>query len=91
MSCNCKSDIEARLLERFRSTEAQATGHTIELQGYALLLGGARMDVRGYMPVEASARHTTKSGTVRVKKQKQNMLFSYCPFCGVPVKDEDQE
>lgn len=83
--CNCKSDIEARLLERFKGTAAEATDHGVVLQGYGLVIVENRMESRPYMPFKASARYPLKNGGSKVKTSSQNMMFNYCPFCGKSV------
>ena len=83
MTCNCKSDIEKKLLENFKSSAPEAAGHDVELSGYGFVLGEGSMMFRGYMPYKASAEYQLKKGGVRNKKIEGSMFFSYCPFCGV--------
>lgn len=82
MNCNCKSTVEAQLLERFKAAEPNASEHRVSLHGYGLAIVNNTLELRGCMEVKASAKHSTKTGTTRVKKQTQIMGFSYCPFCG---------
>lgn len=83
--CNCKSDIEARLLERFKTTSPEATDHGVTLQGYALVIVDNRMGSRPYMPFKTTASYPLKKGGSKVKVVSQNMMFNYCPFCGKSV------
>ena len=80
--CDCKKDIEAKLLERFVEQTPAAEGHKVKLQGYGLIFGAAASE-RAYMPIEATASHLLKKGGMKSKTTKQNMFFNFCPFCGV--------
>lgn len=79
--CDCRKDIETRLLERF-AEQNQGTDHRVELGGYAFVIDGNLMKEKGCMPIEGSYLHTFKNGNVKRKKVSQSMCFNYCPFCG---------
>lgn len=85
MSCNCKSEIEAKLLDRFKQQAPDATDHKVRLTGYTLLLGET-ITAAPYMEFEATANHPLKKGGFKEKRERQNMIFNYCPFCGASVK-----
>lgn len=92
MTCNCKSEIEAKFLEKVKTDLPESTNHGLEMTGYTLLIEDNTMKLRGFMPVEI--KHTVKNkktGLDRVKKDKTSVLFTYCPFCGVPYKEEKGE
>ena len=92
MTCNCKSEISEKFLERVKSERPDSTNHNLEMTAYTFLLEGNRMTLRGFMPV--SIEHTVKNkktGLERVKKEKTSVLFTYCPFCGVPYKEVQGE
>ena len=40
MNCNCKSELEAKILERFKKHAPDATDHRAHLKGYAIALIG---------------------------------------------------
>ncbi len=87
--CECKTELQAKLLERFAASAPQATNHGATLQGYAFALVGDGMVTMGYLPVELSAEYPLKTGGKKLKKTTQNMFFTFCPFCGeryVPVE-----
>lgn len=79
--CTCRKDIEQKLTERFISLAPEATDHKVTLSGYALILGSA-LESKAYMPMELTATFPLKKGGTKSKVQKQNMVFSFCPFCG---------
>lgn len=84
--CNCKKDIEAKLLERFKSQTPEAADHETELAGYAIVFGES-VDLVPFMPIHMEASYPVKkTGGWKTKKTSQNMMFSYCPFCGSSLK-----
>jgi len=74
--CGCKADIEAKLLANFKKASPEATSHSVELLGYGFVVDGK------FMPYEAKADYRTKAGSLKTKKLKGIMVFSFCPFCG---------
>ena len=83
MKCDCKTKIEAELLEKFKAKLPDAEDHSVELQGYGFAIVGSTMELRGYLPIAGGANHKPKTGAVwKWKKHKGMMAFSYCPFCG---------
>lgn len=82
MTCTCKTDIQEKLLARLKEQSPEATGHQTELKGYALLLG-EKLQQKGCMTIEAVADFPLKKGGLKSKKKTQNMIFNFCPFCGV--------
>lgn len=82
VKCDCKSRIEEKLLARFKEQSPEATGHEVELKGYGFFLGNS-VTIKGVMPIEAKADFPIKKGGIKSKTSKQNMAFSYCPFCGI--------
>jgi hypothetical protein len=80
--CDCRKDLESRLLERFIE-QKPGTEHKAQLSGYGFVFSADNtMTMRGCMPAEMSYMHTLKNGKVKLKKLVQNMLFTFCPFCG---------
>lgn len=84
MNCQCKKDIEARLLEGFKEENPSRENHTVELKGYALVFGKT-VELKPFMSIETTYAVTSKNGNVRIKKGEQKMLFSHCPFCGTAI------
>ena len=84
LTCNCREEIEAKLQERFKATTPDATDHSVSLDGYGFGITKDNSFVtNGLMPYRAEATHTLKSGATKRKTVKGNMVFTYCPFCGV--------
>jgi len=82
MTCTCRKDITEKLLERFKGQSPEAARHSLSLTGYTLVIG-EQLEEKGYMVIEASADYPLKKGGSKEKKIKQNMVFTFCPFCGV--------
>lgn len=80
--CDCKEKTEAGLQEEAIRRFPDATDHKAALMGYAIIFGNP-CTVRGYMPIEFTAKHPLKKGGYKDKTTKMNMQFTFCPFCGV--------
>lgn len=90
MSCNCRDDIEKKLLDRFKAQQLDATEHLVTLAGYTFVIVDGDMVETGYMPFALEAVYSLKNGKTKRKTSRHNMIFSYCPFCGerYPLKQE---
>jgi hypothetical protein len=90
MTCDCKSQAEASLLERFKEQEPQASDHSAYLQGYPLFFGG-RVKQKGAMDAKLTARFPTKTGGTKEKGRTVVVVFTYCPFCGKEYEPKAEE
>lgn len=93
MTCDCKSTLTEKLLERAKEQLPDSRNLEVELTGYTFVFGDDNsLALRGFMPVEV--KHTVtvkKTGLDRVKKDKTSLIFTYCPFCGVKYKPDEPE
>jgi hypothetical protein len=80
--CDCRTRIEEKLLAKFKEQAPEATDHSVKLTGYAFILGETVTE-KGCMPIDQSAKYPLKKGGMKEKKTKINMMFTYCPYCGV--------
>lgn len=81
--CDCREDIEAKLLARFIEQNPEARAHEARLNGYAMVFAdGGAMKERGRMEIETTAVFPLKKGGEKAKTTKGSMIFGYCPFCG---------
>lgn len=86
-SCKCKTDIEAKLTERFTVNKPEATDHSVELQGYGFAVVGNTMEVKPFMNYKAIAAFPHKRGSGETYRSKTGMMsFSFCPFCGLKLE-----
>lgn len=80
--CDCKKQIEAKLLEHFKANTPEAADHEIELEGYGLSLVDNKMTLRPFAPYKARALFPLKKGGAKRKVSTGFMGFSFCPYCG---------
>lgn len=86
MTCNCKTEIESTLTERFKQQTPEAKDHRVVLHGFGLGIQNNTMVLRGYMEAKAFALFPKKDGGTRAKTTTSMMVFSYCPFCGAKAE-----
>ena len=79
--CKCRTDVEEGLLARYKEKHPEAKDHSARLKGYTMILG-EQITEKGFMLIEFKAVYPLKKGGEKEKTLKQNMIFSYCPFCG---------
>ncbi len=80
--CECRSDIEQRITDRYATRMPESREVDATLMGYAITFGDD-LRVRAYMPVEIHHTATVKkTGVEKRKIEKVSMFFTYCPFCG---------
>ena len=89
--CDCKQDIEKKLVERFKNIAPEAKEHGGELAGYGLVIVGNELQAKPYMAFKGSALYPVKkTGDWKIKKVENNMFFSFCPFCGISLSAEKE-
>ena len=79
--CDCKRNVEAKLLARAKEIYPDATEHEVKLTGYAFIFGKT-VELKGCMSFEHSAEFPLKKGGLKRKTEKTNMMFTFCPWCG---------
>lgn len=85
MSCNCKTELEAKLTERFKAASPDSRDHKVTLEGYCLGFRENTMFLQPYMSYSEFAFTPMKKGGEKPKKSIGNMIFTFCPFCGVKL------
>ena len=90
MACNCQTELQAELLERFKQVKPEAQNHRAEIQGYAFIFGKT-VTMKLATPVHFTGKYLVKkTGLLKEKTFKENLIFTYCPFCGVPYNEPEQ-
>lgn len=91
--CKCRQNIEVRLLDRLKEQKPGVKDHGAKLMGYAMGIVGSTMVSKPYMGLEISYQSELKKrpGEYRSKKEKLNMYFNFCPFCGVNLQDKEDQ
>jgi hypothetical protein len=91
MNCDCKKRIEARLLERFRAEHPNGQDHSASLDGYGFALtDDNKMVMRGGSPIVLHTSLPTKTISMKPKKIRETMLWTFCPFCGTKATGGQQ-
>jgi len=86
--CECRADIEARMKTRFIEQTPKGRDHSVSLKGYAFVIVDSGVKMIPCMPYETYALMPLAKGGEKPKKTTGNMMFNFCPFCGVKV-DKD--
>ena len=85
--CNCINEIECGLLKSVVSQYPEGKRHAAIPGGQALKIGrdGEPSYWVGFAPIEGSVELPLRKNpdTLKVKKLKLKMYFTYCPYCGV--------
>ena len=90
--CNCKQEIEAKLLSRFIESAPEAKSHCAKLEGYTLVLEGNTLATKGFMDIALTAAYPVKkTGEFKEKKRKELLTFNFCPFCGQEYSEEEKD
>jgi len=87
MSCDCQNEIASKIADSQQEQHPDWSEIKVTLLGYALTFG-SNLSSRGFMPLSIEAERPLKKGGSRLKKEKTNLFFTYCPFCGVKVNDD---
>jgi len=80
--CNCHDEIEKKVNEQFAVQNPDVSNPKTSLGGYALLFT-EKDSFRPSLPLTTEGTVKYKNGNSKVKKFKQSMIATYCPFCGV--------
>ena len=87
MTCNCKTDIEAKLAQRHAEQTPEDTDHKAMLKGYGIVFG-PQAGLRPYAEVELTRQKVVKrTGEKKLTKSILNMFFTHCPYCGKSLAD----
>jgi len=83
--CDCKKEMEAKLLETVQAQRPEAQQLKVELDGYGFMLTGNELSHRPVMPIKIEYMHILKNGNVKKKKETISFALKHCPFCGEEV------
>jgi len=88
--CNCRTEITEELIDRFKKNAPTAQDISIEINGYALIFGDT-LSSKPFLPIEGTYKLPNKNGELKAKKLKDYLVASFCPFCGVSLKEKPAE
>jgi|LULJ01.1.fsa_nt_gb hypothetical protein len=91
MTCNCKTEIEAKVVERLKEEYPEGRDHTATMDNNYAFLFSMNDEMNsvlhvGYIAFKNTVTTTTKKGVERTAKPQLNIHFTYCPFCGERYK-----
>ena len=87
--CNCKEELEAKHLAKFKQDFPEMTNHFVELEGYTFIFS-PKAYTAACLQVTREADWTFKNGGFRKVKKSIRMIFTYCPFCGKEYAPNDK-
>ena len=85
MTCTCKADIEAKLLEGLKKNTPTGSDHDVRFTNYGMVIRDNALVVRPYANVDIRVILPKRSGGYRPKRRTECVFFKFCPHCGVPV------
>ncbi len=78
------------MFEKFKKDEKYIEGLEVELGGYGFFFGdNNELEHRPTQPVLVKYIHTFKNKNKKAKKEEISLAVSYCPHCGIKVKDDE--
>lgn len=88
--CECRRVAEEKLLSKLRENHPNATNHKVILMCYGIVFDkSGQVQEKPFMPSAASYSRQQKNGKIREVKGTYNIFFSYCPFCGKSLTDDE--
>lgn len=81
--CNCKTELEAKMLARAKEVLPESTDHNVEIDGYVFGLTNNNGVVQR-QALTVVIKHTCKlkNGSIKQKVEKQKIMATFCMFCG---------
>ncbi len=79
--CKCIDQLEQRLIKRFSEQGGTYIEGSMEFNPMAITFG-APDGMRPFLECKFQEEYSTKKGEVKYRKHTNNIMFTYCPFCG---------
>lgn len=83
--CDCKKEMEEKLLESVKQQKPNAQQLKVEIAGYGIMIIGNTMVLRPVMPVSVEYVYNLKNGKQKAKKETISFALKHCPFCGEEI------
>lgn len=80
--CNCMESIKKQVEEKFQEREDIEKVNKVSLENTALMFTEGGCQSQFYSPMVIEYDYKNKKGEIKHKKEKANMGYTYCPFCG---------
>lgn len=93
MKCDCIESLERDLKVKAKEIDKFKDGGKINVSALnmAFLFNGAPDSYVPYQEFEVTQDYITKTGKERTRKERLNILFSYCPYCGRKLERNKNE
>ncbi len=93
MKCDCIESLERDLKVKAKENDKFKDGGEINVSALNMtfLFNGAPDSYVPYQEFEVTQDYITKTGKERTRKEKLNILFSYCPYCGRKLERNKNE
>jgi hypothetical protein len=88
--CNCIDETKKSLEQRYNSKEGIDKVTKVSLGNTALMFGEGPSQVELYSPAIIEYDYKNKKGETKHKKEKVNLCYRYCPFCGKPYTESEE-
>jgi len=86
MNCKCREVIEKELHKKFIKGNPLIKDGKTTLDGFGFSISKKGMASIQSTVAEFEAEFPLKKGGFKIKKLKQSIIFTYCPFCGKKYK-----
>lgn len=81
--CNCIKEIKEDIKKKYEAKEEIEEVTSISIENTALMFNNnAPSTVELYSPMKIEYDYKNAKGQTKHKKEKANMSYKYCPFCG---------
>lgn len=80
--CNCIQDVKNDLHKKYEERENIEKVNDVNIENTALMFTDSGCQTQLYSPVTIDYDYLNKKKELKHRKEKVNMAYSYCPFCG---------
>ena len=83
MSCNCINEVKEDIKHRYELKEEVERVDIVSIENLAIMFTeSGKGQTQTYSPVKVEYNYKDKKGQIKHKKEKVNLAYKYCPFCG---------
>ncbi|KAI3349054.1 hypothetical protein [Clostridium botulinum] len=90
MTCECIGEVKQELEKRYSEKGEIEAVTSVSLENTALMFRGSKAKIELYSPVKIEFDYKNKKGDIKHKKEKANMGYRYCPFCGKCYEESEE-